>query len=129
VPWWTGLAPETIRQLHDRYPELTLEQIAIEAMRRPGYADEFARLGAEVVDYDPAWADPDGPIIGSFLRSPDDYPEVYVPEDAREAFRDLVVAAMLKGEKLIDPDHSRTTGRPPAGGPARPRPLAIAPSR
>jgi hypothetical protein len=88
MPWWDGLSPESIRKLRERYPTLSLEQVAIEAMKRPGYADEFARLDAQVVTYrgDEHWPS---------LDSPDDEPYVQLRTQNAAAFRDLVVAAML----------------------------------
>lgn len=94
-PWWDGLSSETIRQLRVRYPTLSLDQIAVEAMRHPACADEFTRLRAKVVEYDPAWASPDSGVVGSGLARPEDYPRPRVPEKAAAAFRDLVVAVML----------------------------------
>ena len=115
--WSTGLDPEKIRQLHDRYPELTREQIAIEAMQHPIYKEDFAQLGARVVEYDPGWNNPDSPIIGSgtgaFDASPDDYPQVEFPADAIEVFQALVAAAMLGDEELVGAaEHANEGGRP-----------------
>ncbi len=56
--WWDGLPPETLRELHSRHPGLTLDAIAVAAIRDPVYAGEFAQLGARVVEYDPRWGRP-----------------------------------------------------------------------
>ena len=47
MQWWDGLDPEVLQRLRDRYPDMTLNQIAVEAMRRK--PKEFAEIGAMLV--------------------------------------------------------------------------------
>jgi hypothetical protein len=87
MAWWSGLGPEVIRELHDRYPDRTLDQIGIEAMQRPGYADEFTQTGAEI--------HADGAELWPGLYPGREFPLLVVPAKNEAAFQDLVAAVML----------------------------------
>jgi hypothetical protein len=88
MPWWSGLGPEAIRDLHARYPGLSLDQIGIEAMQRLGYADEFAQTGAKIHT--------DGAELNfPFLYESREFPMISVPARNAAAFGNLVVAVML----------------------------------
>ncbi len=105
MPWWDGLAPETIQELRRRNPGLELEEIAVRAVRDPRWAKEFARLGATVESGDVfvfAFVGPDvqpGDIVTRPRGEHEPAENVWVPERDAAAFRDLVVAAMLAGDE------------------------------
>lgn len=110
MPWWGGLAPETISELLDRYPGRTLEQIGVEIVR--AHPELFAALGVEIEEPDTEeWHAP------GLIRIPDDVgaePRLYIPEDNTTACRDLIVALAPKDEAPapVTADVDRG-GRPP----------------
>jgi hypothetical protein len=87
MPWWSGLGPEVIRDLRARYPGLSLDQIGIEAMQRPGYADEFAQTGAKIHT--------DGADLWPTGYEEREFPLLVVPRKNEAAFGVLVVTVML----------------------------------
>jgi hypothetical protein len=90
MPWWDGLSWETIQQLRNRHPDL--EQAAVAAVRHPDYADDFARLGADIL------TNPDVDHIGR-LREPHEPAEfVWFPRDNEQAGRTLLIAALLEDQ-------------------------------
>ena len=97
MPWSSGLRPEVIRELKERHPGLTLDEIAIEAAQRSEYADEFDRLDVR-------------PYTGSegfrmvFLCSPRRIPKMAVPVENAADFRDLVVVMLAGGSVSAEMD-------------------------
>lgn len=92
-PWWEGLDPETIRELRHRHPTLSLEELAVAAVRHPDWAVEFKRLDAEVFE------DPEEEEVADLAlpREPHEARErVWVPPANAGAFRNLVASAMLE---------------------------------
>jgi hypothetical protein len=103
MPWWAGLSPETIRELRDRHPTLSLEEVAIAAIRSPSYGEEFARLGAEVMS---------DPEVDHWGRQRAEYEPIEIawfPPANATACRDLVVVAMLDTD---GPTAAARVGRP-----------------
>lgn len=94
---WSGwLSSDEIRQLRDRNPGRTLDQIAMDAMQNPWYAREFARLGAWIE----TWEDQQRALEVRGLIRPvykwGVFPRLIVPEHSEQEFARLVVAAMLE---------------------------------
>jgi hypothetical protein len=100
MPWWDGLSPETIRMLRECHPTLSLEQVALEAMQRPGYGEELVELGAKVETYD-EYANPP-PGLVQVPPSPGEFPRIRFPRRHAASCRDLVVAAMLGDHELSE---------------------------
>jgi hypothetical protein len=53
MPWTDWLGQEEIGRLHGRYPKLSFDEMAVEAIRRPDFAARFAELDAVVEEYSP----------------------------------------------------------------------------
>jgi len=120
APWWAGLPSETLERLRARYPELSLDEIAIATMRLPGWELEFERLDAEVLPAGPARLEPvilyedeereqlhvvDGEVVFSYAESEPaeshfEPERSWVPSWSEAAFRELVVAAALADHGL-----------------------------
>lgn len=87
-PWWDGVPPEKLGEIRARYPGRSLEDVGILAVEHPDYAEDFARLGAEVIDAPEVnpWGIPKYPR--KIVRT------VHIPPPHRTAIRDLIVAVM-----------------------------------
>ena len=89
MPWYEGLLPEHELELRERYPDRSLEQIALLALERHGTL--LARFDPTV------FRSPDELHMG-FLYEGHEFPFVSVAPLKQAAFRDLVVAVMLRDE-------------------------------
>src|SRR5262245_8018203 len=119
MAWWSRLPPETIQALRRARPGLSLAQIAIDALRDPAYADDFAQLDVQIVRE--AALPPGAWLVDKPLRSKLGFE---VSEDAREgalilqrdvaAFGVLVVAAVLGEQDGASEGQDAGDGKPGA---------------
>lgn len=86
--WWADLPAETLRELRERYPGMSFDQMAIHAVELPGWAEAFDAIGAGVERYREG-------LLYASLYSPDDPPELYFPPESARALGKLVEAALL----------------------------------
>ena len=93
--WYAELPAETKLALHDRYPGLTFDEIAILAIEHPDYAALFA-------DFAPWVIRSSDELHQGFLYADESFPQVSVSVENAPAFRDLVVAVMLRDEAAAD---------------------------
>jgi hypothetical protein len=103
MAWWEGLGWEALQELRNRYPGLSYEQMAMEAMRHPSYADEFERLGAEIQTYEEHEKAVQAPGLIVVPYPPEDFPRPLVPKRNEQAFASLVAAALLAEETMSKP--------------------------
>ena len=97
--WWDGLPLETIRAMQIRHPGKSLDEIAVWAIRRPGYDELFASLAQELEDrlgdrYRYWKWIIERPRVGPRLHLP--------PFEFERAFQKLVVASALEPAEAVD---------------------------
>jgi hypothetical protein len=85
-PWYKGLPAETRLALRDRYPDYTLEQLAVLAVR--DHRELFA-------PFKPTTYRTYEELHNGFLYEHDEFPHVTVAEADAAEFRDLVAAVLL----------------------------------
>ena len=115
APWWERLTPETLKELRTRYPTLSFDEIAMEAMKRPSFAADFERLGAWIETFEEYSAFGAAPGVIHVPMPPEDFPRLHVLAGSETAFCNLVVAALLEDDGA---DGDRLQRRDPLPVPA-----------